>query len=91
MAKVPVPEEIRDEDILTALEKTPYEFREIILMADIQEFSYKEIAETLKIPLGTVMSRLSRGRKFLRQELAETAKLYGIRGGSEEAGRGEPA
>ena len=90
-AKIPVSEEIRDADILAALEKTPYEFREVVLMADIQEFSYKEIAETLKIPLGTVMSRLSRGRKFLRRELAETARLYGIRGSSDEAQRSEPA
>ena len=41
--------------------KVPPDFREVVLMADVQEFSYKEIAETLKIPLGTVMSRLSRG------------------------------
>ena len=48
-------------------------FRAIILLADVQEFAYKEIAEMLSIPIGTVMSRLSRGRKLLRQELGDYA------------------
>jgi RNA polymerase sigma-70 factor (ECF subfamily) len=73
-----VAQEIRDQDVLHALEKIPVEFREIVLLADVEEFSYKEIAETLKIPVGTVMSRLSRGRKLLRQELAAVARSYGI-------------
>jgi len=87
--EAPVPEEIRDEDILLALEKVPVEFREVVLLSDVQEFSYKEVAETMKIPLGTVMSRLSRGRKLLRRELTEVAKSYGIRPGSERTGKGE--
>src|SRR5579859_3944830 len=87
MAAPPVPQEIRDEDILLALEKLPAEFREVVVMADVQEFSYKETAQALKIPLGTVMSRLSRGRKLLRRELAEVARVYGIRPG--ESGTGE--
>jgi RNA polymerase sigma-70 factor, ECF subfamily len=91
MAEPPVPQEIRDDDILLALEKVPVEFREVVLMADVEEFSYKEIAEALRIPLGTVMSRLSRGRKVLRQELLEVAKLYGIRPGSEREREGESA
>jgi RNA polymerase sigma-70 factor (ECF subfamily) len=78
MAETPVPQEIRDEDVLSALAKLPLEFREVVLLADVQEFSYKEIAETMKLPLGTVMSRLSRGRKLLRQELAGVASSYGI-------------
>jgi len=69
----------------------PGEFREIVLLADVQEFSYKEIAETLKLPLGTVMSRLSRGRKLLRRELAEVASTYGIKPPKEQAGTGESA
>jgi RNA polymerase sigma-70 factor (ECF subfamily) len=77
-AELPVPQTIRDEDILTALEKVPPEFREVVLLADVEEFSYKEIAETLKVPLGTIMSRLSRGRKLLRAELAGVARLYGV-------------
>jgi RNA polymerase sigma-70 factor (ECF subfamily) len=89
IAETPVPEQIRDEDILVALGKLPLEFREVVLMADVQEFSYREVADTLKIPLGTVMSRLSRGRKLLRQELAEVARAYGIQPSSERKRRGE--
>ena len=90
-AEPPVPEEIRDEDILLAIEKIPLEFREVVLMADVEEFSYKEIAAALKIPLGTVMSRLSRGRKLLRRELAEVAESYGIGPSGERKRKGEPA
>jgi len=78
MADPEVPEEIRDGDILQALERVPIEFREIVMLADVEEFAYKEIAATLRIPLGTVMSRLSRGRKLLRQQLAAVARSYGI-------------
>ncbi len=77
-AEPPVPEEIRDEDVLRALGKLPEEYRAVVLLADVQELSYKEVAETLKVPIGTVMSRLSRGRRLLRQELAEVAQAYGI-------------
>jgi len=66
-------------------------FREVVLMADVQEFSYKEIADILEIPLGTVMSRLSRGRKLLRQDLMEVARQYGIRAGRERERKGESA
>jgi RNA polymerase sigma-70 factor (ECF subfamily) len=91
MASPPVPQEIRDEDILAALDKVPLAFREIVLMADVEEFSYKEIAAVLKIPLGTVMSRLSRGRKLLREELAEVALSYGIKPPAKDAGESELA
>jgi RNA polymerase sigma-70 factor (ECF subfamily) len=84
-------QQISDEDILNALEKVAVEVREIVLLADVQEFSYKEIAEMLKIPLGTVMSRLSRGRKLLRQELAEVARSYGIDPRGKQAGAAETA
>jgi RNA polymerase sigma-70 factor (ECF subfamily) len=66
----PVPEELRDEEILAALRKIPQHFASVLLLADVHELSYKEIKETLGIPLGTVMSRLSRGRKMLRAQLA---------------------
>jgi RNA polymerase sigma-70 factor (ECF subfamily) len=91
MAPPPVPQEIRDDDILLALAKVPPEFREVVLLADVEDFSYKEIAETLKIPLGTVMSRLSRGRGLLRQELVEVATRYGIGPESEKTREGESA
>ena len=91
MAEPPVPQDIRDEDVLLALEKVPLEFRETVLMADVEEFSYREIAETMGVPLGTVMSRLSRGRKLLRAELAEVARSYGIKPRAKGTGQGESA
>ena len=63
------------ETIQNALEKLPVKFREIILLSDLEEMSYQEIGETLGIPTGTVMSRLSRARKAMRELL--TAKLQG--------------
>lgn len=91
MAPPSVPQEIRDEDILAALDKVPLAFREVVLMADMEEFSYKEIAGALRIPVGTVMSRLSRGRKLLREELASVAQSYGIKPCTKDAGKGELA
>lgn len=72
------PEDIQDEDVLAALDEVPTEFREVVLLADVQEFSYKEIAEMIGIPVGTVMSRLSRGRKQLRIKLADYASANGV-------------
>ncbi|KXK51608.1 MAG: RNA polymerase sigma factor RpoE [Chlorobi bacterium OLB7] len=96
LAQVPTPEavsaeHIRDEDILAALEKIPVGYREVILLADVQEFAYREIAEILEIPIGTVMSRLSRARGLLRTGLADVAKEYGIRvaNSAMPPGRGE--
>jgi len=61
--------------VQNALERLPVPFREIILLCDVEEMSYREIAETLTIPVGTVMSRLSRARAAMRQLLAsETRK-----------------
>jgi len=74
-----IPEHLSDEDVLAAFDKIPQHYREVVLLADVQEFSYKEVAETLGVPVGTVMSRLSRGRKLLRQELAGFAIDYGIK------------
>jgi RNA polymerase sigma-70 factor, ECF subfamily len=74
----PIPDHIRDEDILAALDAIPREFREVVLLSDVQEFTYKEIAEMLGIPVGTVMSRLSRGRKQLRSRLADYAIAIGV-------------
>jgi RNA polymerase sigma-70 factor, ECF subfamily len=58
-----------------ALERLPVQFREVILLCDMEEMSYQEIAEIVGIPIGTVMSRLSRARKSMRELLAE--KLRG--------------
>jgi RNA polymerase sigma-70 factor (ECF subfamily) len=79
-APAPVPEMLKDAEILSALDKIPAEFRAVVLLVDVEEFAYKEAAEILSIPIGTVMSRLSRGRKLLREELADVARSYGIGG-----------
>ena len=58
------------QSVQNALERLPVPFREVILLCDVEEMSYCEIAETLAIPAGTVMSRLSRARKAMRELLA---------------------
>jgi RNA polymerase sigma-70 factor, ECF subfamily len=73
-----IPTELGDQDILAALDRIPSQFRDVVLLVDVEEFSYKETSEMLKVPIGTVMSRLSRGRGLLREELAGVAKSYGI-------------
>jgi RNA polymerase sigma-70 factor (ECF subfamily) len=66
-----------------ALEKVPDEFRLVFLLSTIEETSYKDIATMLGIPIGTVMSRLFRARRMLREELADFARQEGIlRGGT---------
>jgi len=83
----PVPEGIAREEILRALDGLPADYRAAVLLADVEEFSYKEIAGLLDIPIGTVMSRLSRGRKLLREQLSELARSYGIGEGGQDAAR----
>ncbi len=61
--------------VQAALEQLPLPFREVILLCDIEEMTYREIAETLGIPAGTVMSRVSRARKLMRELLA--GKVHG--------------
>ncbi len=73
-----IPQHITDEDVLEAIEKVPEIFREIVVLCDVEGFSYKEISSIMEIPIGTVMSRLHRGRKILRNELALYARNYGI-------------
>jgi RNA polymerase sigma-70 factor (ECF subfamily) len=74
----PIPEHLTDEEVLGALDRVPQDFRAVVLLVDVDEFSYKEASAILNVPIGTVMSRLSRGRKLLREQLAETAQSYGI-------------
>jgi RNA polymerase sigma-70 factor (ECF subfamily) len=74
----PVPDSLQDGDILRALDRIPHEFRALVLLVDVEEFAYKDAAEILGVPIGTVMSRLSRGRKLLREQLADVARAYGI-------------
>lgn len=74
----PIPQALTDEDILSAIARVPQRFSQIVLLADVEEFAYKEIANLLQIPIGTVMSRLHRGRRLLRQELSGYAGQFGI-------------
>jgi RNA polymerase sigma-70 factor (ECF subfamily) len=80
----PVPQNLSDELLLACLEKLPFVFREAIMLADVEEFSYKEIGIILDIPIGTVMSRLSRGRKLLRSELEKCREVHPA--GQEDSG-----
>ena len=74
----PLPDHLTDKEILGALDRIPAEFKSVVLLVDVEEFAYKEVAEILAIPIGTVMSRLSRGRKLLRERLGEVAQEWGI-------------
>jgi RNA polymerase sigma-70 factor (ECF subfamily) len=82
----PIPEHVTDEEVLAALDRVPRDFRAVILLVDVEEFSYKEAADILAIPIGTVMSRLSRGRRLLREYLAGVALSYGF-GGANQKGQ----
>ncbi len=73
-----IPEQLTDADILAALDQIPGDFRAAVLLVDVEEFAYKEAADILGVPIGTVMSRLSRGRKLLREHLADVAQSYGL-------------
>ncbi len=66
----PIPERLTDEDMLLALRQIPQHHQEVILLCDVEDLTYKEIAAALDVPIGTVMSRLHRGRELLRVELA---------------------
>jgi RNA polymerase sigma-70 factor, ECF subfamily len=65
---------VQQETIQSALESLPVKFREIVLLCDLEEMTYQEIGETLGIPIGTVMSRISRARKAMRGLLAEKSQ-----------------
>lgn len=80
----PTPQGITEEEVLHALGRLPPQFQEVVVLSDVEDFTYKEIAEALSVPIGTVMSRLSRGRKLLRAELSDYARARGI--GRAEAG-----
>jgi RNA polymerase sigma-70 factor (ECF subfamily) len=67
-----------EESIRAAIEALPMEFRMVVLLADVEGFAYKEIAEILGIPRGTVMSRLFRGRRLLQRSLWDQAQAAGI-------------
>jgi RNA polymerase sigma-70 factor (ECF subfamily) len=71
----PIPQQLTDESVLAALRRIPEAFQEVIVLCDVEELTYKEIADVLAIPVGTVMSRLHRGRALLRSELGASAAV----------------
>lgn len=83
-----VPQHLTDEEMLQALRRLPLAFQEVVLLCDVEDLTYKEAAEALAIPVGTVMSRLHRGRAQLRTQLA--AGGMALAGRSSEAVRCEP-
>src|SRR5207249_7951160 len=74
---------VLDDDVKKALESLPYDYRMVVILADLEDFSYKEIADILDCPVGTVMSRLYRGRKLLEKTLLKYARHPGYIRGAE--------
>jgi RNA polymerase sigma-70 factor (ECF subfamily) len=74
----PTPQGLTEDEVLRALRSLPPQFQEVILLSDIEDMAYKEIADALDVPIGTVMSRLHRGRKLMRAALASYANSRGI-------------
>jgi RNA polymerase sigma-70 factor (ECF subfamily) len=70
-------EDVLDEDVQRAMDELPEDYRMVILLADLEGFSYKEIAEILEVPVGTVMSRLYRGRRLMESAMLEYARQHG--------------
>jgi RNA polymerase sigma-70 factor (ECF subfamily) len=68
-----VVERLSQDGVVQALAALPHDFRDVLVLVDIGDFSYKDAAQILDIPVGTVMSRLHRGRRILKHELAEKA------------------
>lgn len=76
----PVSEQLTDEDMLGALRRLPEAFQEVVVLCDVEGLTYKETADALTVPIGTVMSRLHRGRAQLRAELATADTIMVGRG-----------
>jgi RNA polymerase sigma-70 factor (ECF subfamily) len=80
---------IVDSDIIDALDDLPEQFRMAVLLSDVEDFSYAEMADIMDVPLGTVMSRLHRGRKALQKRLFELAREKGIIKGDGSPGKSD--
>jgi RNA polymerase sigma-70 factor, ECF subfamily len=68
-----VVERLSQDDVVAALSAVPHDFRDVLVLVDIGDFTYADAAQILDIPVGTVMSRLHRGRRILKQAMAESA------------------
>ncbi len=68
-----VVERLSQDDVVSALSAVPHDFRDVLVLVDIGDFTYQDAAQILDIPIGTVMSRLHRGRRILKQAMAEQA------------------
>jgi RNA polymerase sigma-70 factor, ECF subfamily len=75
-----VVERLSQNDTVTALADLPHDFRDVVLLVDLADFTYSDAAQILDIPIGTVMSRLHRGRRILKRTLADSASSDGDRG-----------
>ena len=76
---------VMDEGVKKALDSLPHDYKMVVILADLEDFSYKEIAEILDCPVGTVMSRLYRGRKLLERSLLKYARSHGYMRGAAPA------
>src|SRR6201995_6081393 len=76
-----------EQEIKRVLDELPEEFRLAVVLSDVEELSYKEIADIMNCPIGTVMSRLHRGRRLLKRRLYDHARTLGIVGPEEEVGK----
>ncbi len=84
-----VMDSVMDSDIMAALDDLPEQFKLAVVLSDVEDFTYAEMAEIMEVPLGTVMSRLHRGRKALQKRLWELARDRGIGPGGHDQPSGD--